>query len=461
MCLATHGNLIEKKIGKHTVIQLEWDVEHQLQKATVTKAAHSPKPVKTETRYRYDAFGRRLEKKDAFGQTLFEWDGNRLLSEQRGSNHKLYVYEADSFAPLAQISLQADSRPKQPQVGVEPAPAAIKLIEPDENEDWQPRKTAQAFQDQMRALQKATMAKARGEQPGEQEQQADFDDTRPPEEEHEEATSKVVSLKDWRVRYYHNDHLGTPRELSDEDGGIVWQATYKAWGNTLKVEAARPTTLQNQELLAQTARRAEAKNDPNAELQPIEQNLRFQGQYFDQETGLHYNRFRYYDPDVGRFVSQDPIGLNGGDNFYFYAPSPSSWIDPWGLSSWRINNSSGVNVLEICNKFSPGSYESNQLARFTKAWNEEIANNGGSMTRRVESAQDVKDSKKWKNQQRCKCPSRYKGKVVGHTPDACMGGPSAGGRAMALCTAVNSYLGGIASNVPVGTTYNAVKLVRC
>ena len=217
---------------------------------------------------------------------------------------------------------------------MEPAPVAIKLIEPEENDEWQPRKTAQAFQEQMRALQKATMARARGEQAGEQERQADFDDTRPPEEEAEQR-SKVVSLKDWRVRYYHNDHLGTPRELSDEDGGIVWQATYKAWGNTLKVEAARPATLQNQELLAQTARRAEAKNDPNAELQPIEQNLRFQGQYFDQETGLHYNRFRYYDPDVGRFVSQDPIKLDGGINSYEYGPSPYAWIDPLGLAKCR------------------------------------------------------------------------------------------------------------------------------
>ena len=212
---------------------------------------------------------------------------------------------------------------------MEPAPVAIKLIEPEENDEWQPRKTAQAFQEQMRALQKATMARARGEQAGEQERQADFDDTRPPEEEAEQR-SKVVSLRDWRVRYYHNDHLGTPRELSDEDGGIVWQATYKAWGNTLKVEAAWPATLQNSELLAQTGRRPEAQNDPNAELQPIEQNLRFQGQYFDQETGLHYNRFRYYDPEVGRFIHQDPIGLLGGFNLYQYAPNPLDWTDPLG-----------------------------------------------------------------------------------------------------------------------------------
>ena len=325
----THGNLIEKKIGKHTIIQLEWDVEHQLQKATVTKAAQTDRPVKTETSYRYDAFGRRLEKKDAFGCTLFEWDGNRLLSEQRGSKHQLYLYEADSFAPLAQVQLNAqDSKPKQALAPASQAPAAIKL-ELSEDEDWQPRKTAQAFQEQMRALQLQTMARARGLQ--QQEQPADFEETLPPQEEQTEERSKVVSLQDWRVRYYHNDHLGTPRELSDEDGGIVWQATYRAWGNTLRVKATQPVTLQNQKRLAQTGRRPEAQNDPNAELQPIEQNLRFQGQYFDQETGLHYNRFRYYDPDVGRFVSQDPIGLAGGANNYQYAPNPAGWTDEFGL----------------------------------------------------------------------------------------------------------------------------------
>ncbi len=61
------------------------------------------------------------------------------------------------------------------------------------------------------------------------------------------------------------------------------------------------------------------------------QSLRFQGQYFDVETGLHYNRFRYYDPDCGRFVSQDPIGLKGGNNLYQYAPNPGGWVDPLGL----------------------------------------------------------------------------------------------------------------------------------
>jgi len=62
------------------------------------------------------------------------------------------------------------------------------------------------------------------------------------------------------------------------------------------------------------------------------QNLRFQGQYFDEETGLHYNRFRYYDLEIGRFVSQDPIGLFGENNLYQYAPNPVEWVDPFGLA---------------------------------------------------------------------------------------------------------------------------------
>ncbi|WP_141215695.1 RHS repeat-associated core domain-containing protein, partial [Hahella sp. CCB-MM4] len=64
-----------------------------------------------------------------------------------------------------------------------------------------------------------------------------------------------------------------------------------------------------------------------------ENNLRFQGQYFDEESGLHYNRFRYYDPGCGRFINQDPIGLLGGTNNYQYAPNPIAWIDPLGLKA--------------------------------------------------------------------------------------------------------------------------------
>jgi RHS repeat-associated protein len=118
-----------------------------------------------------------------------------------------------------------------------------------------------------------------------------------------EPASEKKQERNWQVYYYHCDHLGTPRELTGEDGALHWQASYRTWGNTLKVQASGQ----------------------------VRQNLRFQGQYFDEETGLHYNRFRYYDPDIGRFVSQDPIGLLGGANTYQYAPNPTIWIDLLGL----------------------------------------------------------------------------------------------------------------------------------
>jgi RHS repeat-associated protein len=106
-----------------------------------------------------------------------------------------------------------------------------------------------------------------------------------------------------KLYYFHTDQIGTPLEMTDSDGQIVWQATYKAWGEI--------------ESLA---------------VDEVEQNLRFQGQYFDGETGLHYNTFRYYDPAVGRFITQDPIGLDGGYNLYKYAPNAIAWVDQLGLS---------------------------------------------------------------------------------------------------------------------------------
>ncbi|OWS72899.1 hypothetical protein CBW22_25355, partial [Pantoea sp. VS1] len=112
------------------------------------------------------------------------------------------------------------------------------------------------------------------------------------------------------VHWYHNDVAGMPRELTSGDGSVAWRAEYRAWGNTVRVEHAQ-------------TRHAE----------PVHQPLRYQGQYYDAETGLHYNQFRYYDPNAGRFISQDPIGLAGGLNLYQYAPNPLSWVDPLGLSA--------------------------------------------------------------------------------------------------------------------------------
>uniref|UniRef100_UPI000A0591EC RHS repeat domain-containing protein n=1 Tax=Photobacterium marinum TaxID=1056511 RepID=UPI000A0591EC len=93
----------------------------------------------------------------------------------------------------------------------------------------------------------------------------------------------VTLIKQGQIYHYHLVHLGTPLKLTDRSGAVVWDAQYQTFGAvTLNVE-----TFSNP--------------------------LRFQGQYFDQETCLHYNRFCYYDPDSGRFIHQDPIGLSCKD----------------------------------------------------------------------------------------------------------------------------------------------------
>ncbi|MCA8054017.1 RHS repeat-associated core domain-containing protein [Burkholderia cepacia] len=129
------------------------------------------------------------------------------------------------------------------------------------------------------------------------------------------------------VYYFHNDASGLPEELTNADGELIWQARYKVWGNAVQEEWIARAPLRSTPSWGETLVVAPTSAD-----MPRPQNLRFQGQYLDRETGLHYNTFRYYDPDIGRFINQDPIGLVGGTNLYRYAPNPVSWIDPWGLT---------------------------------------------------------------------------------------------------------------------------------
>jgi RHS repeat-associated protein len=130
----------------------------------------------------------------------------------------------------------------------------------------------------------------------------------------------LAQMHNGGLYHLHTDHLGTPLEATDGAGNISWRATYSAWGNVLIEEVAG-----------------------------LEQNLRFQGQYFDAGTGLHYNRFRYFDPEIGRYLSQDPIGLRGGTNSFQYVPNPIMWIDPFGLA-WRKPNQ--ANRPADCKKWS-------------------------------------------------------------------------------------------------------------
>ncbi|MCA3176266.1 MAG: RHS domain-containing protein, partial [Burkholderiales bacterium] len=106
--------------------------------------------------------------------------------------------------------------------------------------------------------------------------------------------------------YFHNDHLGTPLRATNQAGELVWRAEYSSLGAATLPPDNRLTN-----------------------------NLRFAGQYFDAETGLHYNTRRYYDPVAGRYISQDPIGIAGGWNLYDYANGdPANQLDPTGEWVW-------------------------------------------------------------------------------------------------------------------------------
>ena len=128
--------------------------------------------------------------------------------------------------------------------------------------------------------------------------------------------ARVDHLRDQssgEIYWFNTDLNGAPLEVTDERGAVRWSGQYGSFGE-VRHQSEGFSRLVNRTAMAH-------------------QPLRYAGQYADGETGLHYNLFRYYDPQVGRFIVQDPIGLNGGWNLYQYAPNPLGWIDPLGLSS--------------------------------------------------------------------------------------------------------------------------------
>ena len=109
-----------------------------------------------------------------------------------------------------------------------------------------------------------------------------------------------------RIVFYHCEQVGTPQTLSNEVGECIWEIKQNTWGSAFEIKAS-------DNLLEQT-------------------NLRFQGQYYDKETDLHYNRYRYYEPFSARYLSKDPIDLYAGLNHHAYVINPTLWVDELGLS---------------------------------------------------------------------------------------------------------------------------------
>nr|WP_313353448.1 RHS repeat-associated core domain-containing protein [Kosakonia cowanii] len=120
------------------------------------------------------------------------------------------------------------------------------------------------------------------------------------------------------IFWYHTELNGLPDSVTDSNGDTVWRGASTAWGRSLR------------------------------ESTPVEwdtlQNLRFQGQYLDRETGLHYNTFRYYDPAGGGYTEMDPIGLAGGLNTYTYVVDPLELARmPCGPLVRKINGRRSIN----------------------------------------------------------------------------------------------------------------------
>jgi len=124
------------------------------------------------------------------------------------------------------------------------------------------------------------------------------------------ALTPLARYEKGQLHYVVSDHMGTPRELLTEQGNVAWSGRLNTWGGIKLWQVAA--------------------NDGDK----LRCNLRFAGQYADEESGLHYNRYRYYDSETGQYLTPDPIGLLGGVNPYGYVHNPLSWVDPLGLASY-------------------------------------------------------------------------------------------------------------------------------
>ncbi|QBH00764.1 RHS repeat protein [Xanthomonas oryzae] len=133
------------------------------------------------------------------------------------------------------------------------------------------------------------------------------------------------------VYHYHVESNGSPVRISGSAGEIVWVASYSAWGAVLVVQG----------------------------VSAIENNIRLQGQYFDTESDLNYNRFRYLSPEVGCYATQDPVGIAGGINIYEYGPNSIIFVDPLGLTTYRkVTGHDGRTVYQRDDLFDPAKKSS-------------------------------------------------------------------------------------------------------
>ncbi|EEZ0293210.1 RHS repeat protein, partial [Escherichia coli] len=271
--------------------------------------------VNGESRYLYDPLGRRVAKRvwrrerDLTGWmslsrkpqvTWYGWDGDRLTTIQNDRTRIQTIYQPGSFTPLIRVETATGEQAKTQrrsladtlqQSGGEDGgsvvfpPVLVQMLDRLESEILADR----VSEESRRWLASCGLTV--------EQMQNQMDPVYTPAR---------------KIHLYHCDHRGLPLALVSTEGATEWCAEYDEWGNLLNEE--NPHQLQ--------------------------QLIRLPGQQYDEESGLYYNRHRYYDPLQGRYITQDPIGLKGGWNFYQYPLNPVQYIDSMGLASkyGHLNN---------------------------------------------------------------------------------------------------------------------------
>ncbi|EKQ5657711.1 RHS repeat protein, partial [Escherichia coli] len=277
-----------------------YDSQHRL--VFHTRIQHGEPLV--ESRYLYDPLGRRMAKRvwrrerDLTGwmslsrkpeETWYGWDGDRLTTVQTDTTRIQTVYQPGSFAPLIRIETDNGEREKAQ------CRSLAEKIQQEGSEDGH----GVVFPAELVGLLDRLEGEIRANCVSSESRQwlAQCGLT----VERLAAQIEPVYLPERKIHLYHCDHRGLPLALISEDGNTAWSAEYDEWGNQLNEE------------------------NPHHLHQPY----RLPGQQYDKESGLYYNRNRYYDPLQGRYITQDPIGLEGGWSLYAY---PLNGIDPLGLS---------------------------------------------------------------------------------------------------------------------------------
>jgi len=330
------GQLVQAVRGRHSEI-FEYDVTGSLQNilSDLGQAGRvAPWELRTgniltrtqDTRFENDARGRRIRKisqvREADGllvdgaeATSYIWDCRDRLREVRLPDSRRVLFTYDAFGRRVRkqvLPAERSDYPRMVRLALEQGKAALPKAAVTEflwdgdvlAAEIDPDRLVEARPDHRTAAQRAADELAgRRAEPTEGPWTRVF--------VHVPGTFVPLMQAEQGVVFtYVNDHLGTPKVLIDPEGRVAWSAAHSAWGRVVEVW-----------------------RDPKAEQRhgEVESPFRLLGQYEDRETGLCYTRFRYFDAELGRWLSPDPLGIGGGSGAYRFPGTPTADADPLGL----------------------------------------------------------------------------------------------------------------------------------